>query len=212
MRCEAETKTPPPLAGGGGGEGAGRRPTILAYARTLRRDQTPAEKRIWTGLRRQQLAGLKFRRQVPLGRYIADFYCAAAKLVIELDGISHIASVSDDTRDAWMRGQGITVLRFSNYEALSNPEGVLLAIGQVAMDLIGPLKNSLSPCGSGLGGGGTANLVEPSLASPPPPSPLPQGEGESCMPPPAVPAWLPSPLPQGEGESCISLARVSRHV
>jgi very-short-patch-repair endonuclease len=94
----------------------------------MRQDATPAEKRIWQGLRRQQQSGIKFRRQQSIGSFIADFYCADAKLVVELDGISHIDFKTDDRRDAWMQKRGIRAMRFSNYEALSNPEGVLMAI------------------------------------------------------------------------------------
>jgi hypothetical protein len=65
--------SPPPLAGGGRGEGAPGA-SLLSHARALRRDATPAERRLWQGLRRHQVGGLKFRRQVPLGPYIADFY------------------------------------------------------------------------------------------------------------------------------------------
>jgi len=159
MGMVADPQTPPPLEGGGWGEGsAGVKPEpgLVTHARDMRRDPTPAEKRIWGGLRRHQLGGLKFRRQMPLGPYIADFYCAAAKLVVELDGISHIDSRTDDTRDAWMQSRGLLVLRFSNFEALSNAEGVLAAIGLAA-----------------------AGRLVAETRSTPPPTPLPQGEGES---------------------------------
>ena len=115
---EVGVESPPPLEGGGRGEGSPKRPTLLDHAKIMRRDATPAEKRIWLGLRRQQ----------PIGPFIADFYCAEAKLVVELDGISHIDSKTDDRRDAWMQERGMRGLRFSNYEALSNREGVLMAI------------------------------------------------------------------------------------
>jgi very-short-patch-repair endonuclease len=95
----------------------------------LRRTATPAERRLWQTLRKHQLGGLKFRRQMPLGPFIADFYCAPARLVVEIDGISHIDSPTDAARDAWMNEQGIRVFRVSNFDGLSNLEGVLLAIG-----------------------------------------------------------------------------------
>jgi BirA family biotin operon repressor/biotin-[acetyl-CoA-carboxylase] ligase len=76
---------------------------------------------------------LKFRRQVPPGPYIADFYCASAKLVIEVDGISHIDSRSDTMRDAWMARHGIRVVRVANRDVLANLEGTLLAIGEIAL-------------------------------------------------------------------------------
>ena len=122
--------TPPPLAGGGWGEGAA--PSLLHHARSLRRTATPAERKLWQALRKHQLGGRKFRRQMPLGPFIADFYCPAARLVVELDGVSHIDSPTDALRDAWMMQQGIRVFRVSNFDVLSNLEGVLLAIAEAA--------------------------------------------------------------------------------
>jgi very-short-patch-repair endonuclease len=98
----------------------------------MRRDPAPAERKVWTGLRNHQLRGLKFRVQMPLGPFIADFYCPSAGLVVEVDDVSHIESRTDERRDAWMGEQGIRVLRFSNREVLSNVEGVLTAIQQCA--------------------------------------------------------------------------------
>jgi UDP-N-acetylmuramoylalanine-D-glutamate ligase len=97
----------------------------------MRRDPAPAERKLWQNLRNRQAGGFKFRRQMPLGPFIADFYCATAKLVVELDGISHIDSQTDALRDAWMQERGIRVVRFSNQEALSNVEGVCVAIEQI---------------------------------------------------------------------------------
>ena len=125
--------TPPPLAGGGRGEGATPPgPSLLAHAKSLRKDTTPAERRLWAGVRNRQCGGLKFRRQVPIGQFIADFYCASERLVVELDGVSHIDSVTDGPRDVWMEAQGLRVLRFSNGDVLGNPEGVLISIQQAA--------------------------------------------------------------------------------
>ena len=91
---------PPPLAGEGWGEGAPPNPqSQLSHAREMRHDPTRPERKLWQALRKHQAHGLKFRRQVPLGPYIADFYCAAAKLVIELDGISHLDAQRDAVRD-----------------------------------------------------------------------------------------------------------------
>ena len=122
------TKTPPPLAGGGWGEGA-TPPTILAKARALRRDATPAERPLWQKLRNWAVAEAKFRRQVALGPYIVDFYCASAKLVVEVDGVSHIDAPGDATRDAWMADRGIRILRIANAEVLGNLEGLLTQVG-----------------------------------------------------------------------------------
>jgi very-short-patch-repair endonuclease len=96
----------------------------------MRRTATPAERKLWQALRRHQFAGLKFRRQMPLGPFIADFYCPGARLVVEVDGISHIDSPNDAIRDKWMTEQGIRAFRISNFDVLSNLEGVLLAIQQ----------------------------------------------------------------------------------
>jgi very-short-patch-repair endonuclease len=88
----------------------------LADARRLRRDMTVAEAVLWRGLR-DRGEGAKFRRQVPLGPYVADFVCIAARLIVELDGPPHDAAdqrLHDSRRDAWLRSQGWRVLRFSN--------------------------------------------------------------------------------------------------
>src|SRR5438045_2411564 len=87
--------------------------TVLR-ARGLRRNMTLPEGQLWQVLR-QRPSGLKFRRQHPLGRCVVDFYCPAAKLVIEVDGESHSMGdrpQQDVRRDAWLRRQGLRVLRF----------------------------------------------------------------------------------------------------
>ena len=96
-------------------------------ARSLRDSQTEAEKRLWYALRDRRLCGLKFRRQVPLGPYIADFYCPAARLIVEADG-GHHNMASDAFRDGWMAAQGIITLRFWNSDILQNLQGVLATI------------------------------------------------------------------------------------
>ena len=100
--------------------------TLIPYARKLRRDMTKAEKKLWSLLRNNRL-GVKFRRQVPYGPYILDFYCVKARLVIELDGSQHYIPEGrrrDAKRDAYLRGDGLEVLRFLNDEVFSNEEGV----------------------------------------------------------------------------------------
>jgi very-short-patch-repair endonuclease len=119
---------PPPLAGGGQGEGETRARALLGFARSMRKESTPAERKLWQALRNWHVGGLKFRRQVPLGNYIADFYCPTARLVIEVDGETHIDPGTDVRRDAWMESQGITVFRVTNQDVLRNLEGVVLAI------------------------------------------------------------------------------------
>ncbi|HEY0419765.1 MAG TPA: endonuclease domain-containing protein, partial [Acetobacteraceae bacterium] len=78
----------------------------LDLARRMRREATPAERLLWQALRARQSEALKFRKQVPFGPYVADFYCAAAKLVIEVDGATHAKGEGDITRDAWFRQRG----------------------------------------------------------------------------------------------------------
>jgi very-short-patch-repair endonuclease len=88
----------------------------LANARRLRREMTNAEVILWRGLRGRGI-GAKFRRQVPIGPFVADFVCVDARLVVELDGPPHDRpeqQLHDRNRDAWLRAQGWRVLRFSN--------------------------------------------------------------------------------------------------
>lgn len=88
---------------------------LLERARQLRKSQTPPEAKLWTCLRGRRLNGAKFRRQHNIGQFIADFYCHQAQLVIELDGPIHNQLKARDTeRDAWMRANGLNVLRFEN--------------------------------------------------------------------------------------------------
>jgi very-short-patch-repair endonuclease len=100
----------------------------LKRARQLRAQLTDAEMRLWMHLRRRQLNGAYFRKQCPIGPYIADFACLDAKLIIELDGSQHADSASDASRDAWLTRHGYRTLRFWNNDVLQNMEGVIIAI------------------------------------------------------------------------------------
>jgi len=103
-------------------------PNAQLHARALRRGMTDAERKLWSGLRSEQL-GVKFRRQHPLGNYIADFACLDPKLIIELDGSQHLAQKDYDARrDTFLRAQGFEVLRFGSNDPFVNFEGVLQAI------------------------------------------------------------------------------------
>ena len=105
-------------------------PRILQYARDLRHPLTPAEQRVWPAVRNRGL-GFKIRRQHPIGRFIADFYCVEAKLVIEIDGDTHAEpeqAAYDVARTAWLEKHGHRVIRFSNREVYENLDGVLEAI------------------------------------------------------------------------------------
>jgi very-short-patch-repair endonuclease len=98
-------------------------------ARTLRRPLTPAEAVLWRELRGKRLGGFKFRRQQPVGPYVADFFCAAAGLVVELDGDSHVGREDHDARrTADLEAAGLRVVRFWNPEVYDNLDGVLTAI------------------------------------------------------------------------------------
>ena len=104
----------------------------ILFARQLRKRQTEAEQFLWSFLRKRQHKGMKFRRQVPLGRYIVDFACFASRLVIEADGPYHNTvrmRVRDRKRDDWLRSRGFTVLRFTNEQILTRTREVLAAIG-----------------------------------------------------------------------------------
>lgn len=99
--------------------------TTLSRARRLRRAATGPEAALWRILRGHRLGGLKFRRQHPIGPYIADFHCASAKLVIELDGMSHDDTAdSDARRTKYMQQAGIRVVRILNDDVLADPDAV----------------------------------------------------------------------------------------
>ena len=103
----------------------------IAVARHLRQSMTPAEKALWSELRRARIEGSHLRRQTPIGSYIVDFACRAAKLVVEVDGNAHDsqdARESDAQRDQWFREQGYRVLRFTNAEVLAGPARVARVI------------------------------------------------------------------------------------
>ena len=89
---------------------------------------TPAERKLWYALRAHRFQGLHVRRQVPMGRYIADFVCHATWLVIEIDGAQHgfdAEAARDLARDAWFESQGYRVLRFWNGQVMREVESVL---------------------------------------------------------------------------------------
>ena len=99
----------------------------LDRARELRSVQTEAERKLWQCLRGGQLGGLKFRRQHPIAPYVADFYCDALKLVVELDGSQHTAE-ADAVRTRALEAQGLTVLRFWDNDVLVQTEAAVQAI------------------------------------------------------------------------------------
>ncbi|MGO8952696.1 MAG: endonuclease domain-containing protein [Rhodomicrobium sp.] len=125
----------------------------ISRARELRGASTDAERKLWKHLRNRQLEGMKFRRQVPLFGFYADFFCESANVVVELDGGQHSSQTEWDVkRTKVLQEAGILVLRFWNNEVIENIEGVL------------------------------AEIVRITKAASPHPVPLPMGEGTVLQP------------------------------
>lgn len=120
---------------------------LKVYAREMRKKMPDAEQLLWHLLRNRRVAGAKFRRQHPVGRYILDFYCVEKRLAIELDGSQHSEQVDyDQKRDTYLNLQGIHVLRFWNNQMLLETEAVLESI------YLNLMKNNPSPAsGRGVG-------------------------------------------------------------
>jgi very-short-patch-repair endonuclease len=102
----------------------------IELARALRRDMTDAERKLWACLRQRQVSGCRFRRQVPVGPYVADFACIEKRLVVEVDGGQHCDSRTDPSRDRYLRSQGFRVLRLWNHDVLMNIDGVVWVISK----------------------------------------------------------------------------------
>ena len=98
------------------------------FTKSLRQNMTDAEQLLWRHLRAHRMDGQKFRRQQPLGPYIVDFVHFGLRLIVEADGGQHVDSEHDATRDAWLRSQGFTLLRFWNNDILQRTDVVLGAI------------------------------------------------------------------------------------
>ena len=101
----------------------------VGIARRLRREATDAERRLWSRLRNRQVAGIKFRRQVPIGPFVADFASVEAKIVVEVDGSQHAHTVEQNRmRSDALGSAGYLVLRFWNNDLLDNIDGVVSEI------------------------------------------------------------------------------------
>ncbi|MEO8333309.1 MAG: endonuclease domain-containing protein [Gallionella sp.] len=95
-------------------------------AKSLRQNQTEAEKHLWQRLRNRGLNDYKFRRQVPIGSYIADFVCMELRLIVEVDGGQHADQIAyDQKRELFLRKEGYEIVRYWNNEVLGNLDGVL---------------------------------------------------------------------------------------
>jgi very-short-patch-repair endonuclease len=129
---------------------------LRSNARALRKNSTDAERILWSELRDHRLNGASFRRQVPIGSYIADFMCHAPRLVIEIDGGQHFSDhfeQADAARSAVIEAKGFQVLRFSNHDVITNRAGVLetiaAAIEARAPTLALPRKRERGPAADG---------------------------------------------------------------
>jgi len=134
---QSASRTAPPS------RGSKRRPDLLKLARTLRKNATPYEKRLWSDLRRLKSQGFHFRRQVVLGQFIIDFACHQSKVVIELDGNQHGEpehAKRDSIRDAWLTSEGFHVLRFWNSDLHENYDNVLDDIYHAARNKLEPVS------------------------------------------------------------------------
>ncbi|HWC91788.1 MAG TPA: DUF559 domain-containing protein [Pseudolabrys sp.] len=135
----------------------------MPRARKMRQESTDAERKLWLMLRDRRLGGVKFRRQASVGRYIVDFICLRRKLIVEADGGQHSENLYDTARDQWLTREGYMVVRYSNFDILKNPSGIL-------EDMLARLSTRPEYFGS------TPSPGRGSRSSPQPPSP-PEGRG-----------------------------------
>jgi poly(A) polymerase len=177
---ELARRTPPPAPSPNSGRGSDKRPPasenyrrwrtstsswaeLGPRAREMRTAPTPAEDKLWQHLRRNQVAGLRFRRQHAIGRFIVDFYCPAAKLIIEVDGPVHAEQTeSDREREAVLEDHGFSVLRLGNDEVLYQIHEVLARIRESmsGVSKTGFANSTSAPTkGSSAGGSSASSLV-----------------------------------------------------
>jgi very-short-patch-repair endonuclease len=135
---------------------------LRSTARALRGNQTDAEQKLWYELRAKRLSSLGFRRQHPIGPFVADFACLSARLLVEVDGGQHFEAAGlarDGRRDRFLADRGFRVLRFSNLDVLNNMSGVLETIVAAARPAVPPPQPSpASGRGSGVGAGAKSPL------------------------------------------------------
>jgi very-short-patch-repair endonuclease len=141
----------------------------LARVRELRREMSPAERRLWSRLRCRGLGGFKFKRQEWVGPFIADFYCWEAKLIVEVDGTQHADCEDyDRARSVYLKRQGFRVIRYWNSQVADDLEGVLAAILAILEERV-PSPSRRAPR--------VGPLPLPEGERTTPPSPL-EGEGQ----------------------------------
>jgi very-short-patch-repair endonuclease len=148
-RGDRSSSVPPPSAGEGqprSGRERGRKLVLRERAKQMRSQPTPAEHRLWQLLRAKRLSGYRFKRQLAIDHYIADFVCLQRRLIVEADGGQHSENKADARRDAYLKAQGFRILRFWNNDIFSNEEGVLTSIlGALQAPLPARLRRASPP-------------------------------------------------------------------
>ena len=125
-----------------------RDPRLTGFARTMRKQMTEPETRLWLQVRAERFEGVKFRRQKVIGRYIADFASNDPRLVIEIDGETHdVDDKAEAIRTAYLNRRGYPVVRFSNRDVMANMEGVLMMLSQALREARQAPLPTLSPEG-----------------------------------------------------------------
>jgi very-short-patch-repair endonuclease len=168
---------------------------------------TDAEERLWKTLRGHRFVGVQFRRQVPIGPYIVDFCCHAARLVIEVDGGQHGEEPGrrrDAQRDSFLAGEGYEVLRFWNSEVLAETDAVLDVIWSALADrrVVSVGADTPLPVPPPQGGRGRRQLSHPPSAEASP-SGMSEEDRDACLP-------VPSPLVgEGQGGGCADVPQFS---
>ena len=186
-------------------------PDTRAKARRLRVDATPQERRLWVQLRElNRMLGTHFRRQAPVGRFIADFAEYGRRLVIEVDGGQH-GEARDAVRDAWLREQGFVVLRFWNNEVDGHIEGVMQVVLDAVEVATAPPPQPSPTRGEGGARPTNAREVERPGASPLQPSPTRGEGGVRSAEMREVERPGASPPPRGEGSGVGGLGQVGNH-
>ena len=120
----------------------GAKPEIFKLAKKLRKLETEAEKQLWSRLNKNQIIGLQFRRQHPINRFIADFYCPKIKLIIEVDGSIHELpeyQSHDIGRSEVLNDFGITVIRFTNEQIIEKTDSTVEEIKTICKKLLNEL-------------------------------------------------------------------------
>ncbi len=175
-------------------------------ARLLRKSHTDAEKVLWLRLRDRRLEGYKFRRQAPIGPYVADFMCQSSCLIVEVDGGQHAGNREyDQYRTDFLRARGYKVIRFWNNEVTNNLDGVLRTIAIALSENIPRTRDHER----------RANPDPLPQGGRPHPTPLPKGEGKQLRSPTSLlscegsPYFFPLPVGEGGGEG-FEYVKISR--